>query len=317
MRGQTEAAFVAAGGEPSSSAAPQKKKRKKDPNPSDLHALSPTAEWPSLLADLHSRTEIQLNSLRDQVQSLAAAATTPHSPVDMGHLPTDIANLQKRVSELSAIVTSRFLQQHSAIAGLTASTASLPSLSETLKRNSNRLTNIETQILSMPRTGPSTDMYRVLESRVAELEKTLLSISTPTTIAKPSSRLTSDISPHTPAPLPTRSVDPSLQVVVSGVRAVGNHYDYVAQLMGCMPALSMTVVSSVEHLISSPGTIVITFRTAQNAKDFMSAARSLPERFRHYRFLWADNPDSPIASASASLSKGSPLTGPFVDDRRG
>ncbi|PBK93131.1 molybdopterin binding oxidoreductase [Armillaria gallica] len=62
-----------------------------------------------------------------------------------------------------------------------------------------------------------------------------------------------------------------------------NPYDAISQIMGCIPTLSMGIVTAVEHVTASPGSIVATFR---NAKDFMFAAHSLPERFHDCQFLW-------------------------------
>ncbi len=100
-----------------------------------------------------------------------------------------------------------------------------------------------------------------------------------------------------------------------GVPYMPNPYDPVSQIMGCIPNLSMSIVTAVEHITASPRSIIATFRTEQNAKDFMFAAHSLPERFHNCQFLWADNPASPIAPPSPSNSL--PLAGSFVDNRRG
>ncbi|PBK84482.1 hypothetical protein ARMGADRAFT_1088487 [Armillaria gallica] len=155
MWNQTDTSFLAAGREPSSSAAPPKKKCKtKETNIVPLDAsgsisntfqssLSPasgstiptSSQGNSSSLELHSKLnslETQLQALHDHTQSLTTTVLTLQLPGDHRDICVDIANLQECVSDMSTIITGCFLEQHTAITGLTASACSVPSLTNTL-----------------------------------------------------------------------------------------------------------------------------------------------------------------------------------------
>ncbi|PBK62243.1 hypothetical protein ARMSODRAFT_1061650 [Armillaria solidipes] len=314
MRGQTEASFVAAGGEPSSSAVPRKRAQFAATSP--VHEPHPSPdEWKSAVFNLRSHLEKELLSLRDQLQTAIETSVAPQPPVDLHDLLVDIANLQKRVSDWSTIVTTRFTEHHTAIAGLTTTVSSLPSLSNTLTRAVGRLTNLEA---AGNQNSHSADAYRVLEGRVAELEKALLSTSASTAVITAPTLSSTPTARSAPSPMPSSPpVNLRRQIVITGVQVGENPWDPVALMMGCIPTLSMAIVLTVRKLPSSASSVVVAFFTEQNAKDFMSAARSLPERFLPARFLWADSPDSPIRPVHPSAPLPPTFGGPFVDDRHG
>ncbi|KAK0434708.1 hypothetical protein EV421DRAFT_1740713 [Armillaria borealis] len=239
MRGQTETSFVAAGEEPSTSAVPRKCTRTKPKSPE----VPATATAP------------------DQSEWKAA----PSPDLRVVHVSADIATLQKRVSELSSIITTRFLEQHTAISNLKTFVSPVTSLTSTLARTVGRVTNLEG---AATQNVPSLETYRVLE------------------IIINCTRMTESVRP----------------------------WNLVAQMMGCIPTLSVAAVATVEPLPAPPGFIIVTFRTEQNAKDFMATTRTLPDLFRDLRFSWADSPSSPVRPAPSSAPS---TTGPFVDDRCG
>ncbi|PBK93130.1 hypothetical protein ARMGADRAFT_148717 [Armillaria gallica] len=165
MRNQTDTSFLDAGGEPATSAVPSRKKCKtKETNvaPLDASGLVPTTfQFSSTPASgsaipissqekfspVELRSQIdslktQLQALRNRIQSLTTTISTLQSPGERRDIRADIANLQKRVSDISTIVTGRFLEQHTAITGLTAS-GSVPSLADTLNRSVGRVSNLE------------------------------------------------------------------------------------------------------------------------------------------------------------------------------
>ncbi|KAK0201356.1 hypothetical protein DFS33DRAFT_1385662 [Desarmillaria ectypa] len=192
-------------GEPFTSVVPPKKKRKgKDANaaiPTDTPVLPstpapfsplsvnytlPSSQWKSFPVQLRTQMETQLHTLHDQLHSFIASESLLQPPVDLPDVRNDITNLQKRVSDLSTIVTGRFLEHHNAILGLSTPAGSL-----------------------------------------------------------------------------------SLEHCLPDLRRHARFF-------------SMGTISELERLAASPSAIVVTFRTEQNAKDFMSAARALSDRFYHF-----------------------------------
>ncbi|PBK79812.1 hypothetical protein ARMGADRAFT_1172244 [Armillaria gallica] len=160
MWNQTDASFLAAGGEPSSSAAPPKKKRKtKEANvvpldasgsvpntfqfsstPASGSTVPTSSQGKSSSLELRSKInslETQLQALQDHTQSLT---TTKH------------------VSDMSTIITGRFLEQHTTITGLTASAGSVLSLTDTLNRSVGRVSNLEDQFATIAQNGPSAEI---------------------------------------------------------------------------------------------------------------------------------------------------------------
>ncbi len=183
MWNQTDASFLAAGGEPSSSAAPPKKKRKtKEANvvpldasgsvpntfqfsstPASGSTIPTSSQGKSSSLELHSKInslETQLQALQDHTQSLTTTVSTLRPPGEHQDIRVDIANLQKHVSDMSTIVTGRFLEQHTAITGLTASAGSVPSLTNTLNWSVGRVSDLEAQFATIAQNGPSAENYR-------------------------------------------------------------------------------------------------------------------------------------------------------------
>lgn len=181
MRNQTDASFLAAGGEPSSSAVPPKKKRKtKEANvvpldasgsvpntfqfsstPASGSTVPTSSQGKSSSLELRSKInslETQLQALQDHTQSLTTTVSTLQPPGEHRDIGVDIANLQKHVSDMSTIVTGRFLEQHTTITGLTASAGSVLSLTDTLNRSVGRVSNLEDQFATIAQNGPSAEI---------------------------------------------------------------------------------------------------------------------------------------------------------------
>ncbi|PBK93075.1 hypothetical protein ARMGADRAFT_1030505 [Armillaria gallica] len=173
----------------------------------------------------------QLQALQNCIQSLTTTISMLQPTLQPEHwdIRANIANLQKHVSDVSTIITGCFLEQHATITGLTASAGSIPSLADTLNRSVGHVSNLKAQFATIPQIGPSVENYRLLEERVAELEK----------------------------------------IVIVGIRYMPNLYDAVSQIMECISTLSMGIVTAVEHIMASPGSTVAIFWTEQNAKDYV------------------------------------------------
>ncbi len=181
MRNQTDASFLAAGGEPSSSAVPPKKKRKtKEANvvpldasgsvpntfqfsstPASGSTVPTSSQGKSSSLELRSKInslETQLQALQEHTRSLTTTVSTLQPPGEHRDTGVDIANLQKHVSDMSTIVTGRFLEQHTTITGLTASAGSVLSLTDTLNRSVGRVSNLEDQFATIAQNGPSAEI---------------------------------------------------------------------------------------------------------------------------------------------------------------
>ncbi|KAK0464824.1 hypothetical protein IW261DRAFT_1524120 [Armillaria novae-zelandiae] len=300
--GPAKASFLSARGDPSSSLVPRKRTRTKPKSPQvpATDTAPDQSEWRSAVFTLRSQLE------KLQTLPLPHSGSSP-SP-ELRDVTVDIGNLQKRVSELASIIASRFIQQHSAIANLTTSTSAISSLESTLGKTAHRVTRLEDSSHQ-----DTSEPYRALEVRVAELKKMLVASSASALPTHLPPTLSQPITSVPPAPL---SSNIRLQVVIDHSRCAQSAppWDWLAQMLGCMPALSVGDVTSVDQLPSSPGCLLVTFQTEKAARDFLSAARTLPIRFRQVRFSWADSPSSPVKSTATWI----PLpAGPYVDDRHG
>ncbi len=244
---------------------------------------------------------------------------------ELAEIHADISSLQTRISELLNIATGRFREHVEVINGLNASLSSLLDLPNALHRVEQCLDSMEKENKSAVQALLSRDTFRTLESRVAELERAFLSAMPPPpaqTASHPlpgASRLPPLAQPPTaPQPVPAPMPNAHCQILVNNARSPGNPFDAIAQMMGCMQNLTMTAVANVHRLVRSPGSLFITFHQESNARRFMTAARSLPDRFHQHQFLWADNPAA--ASMVNSVPPPAPTpssTGLFVDDRHG
>ncbi|KAK0490070.1 hypothetical protein EDD18DRAFT_1358682 [Armillaria luteobubalina] len=302
MRGQTETSFLSAGGEPSTSLVPRRRICPKLQTPPPAAEQS---EWKADVFNLCAQLDAHINSLESELKSLPHTDTTP-SP-ELCNATTDITVIQRCVGELSAIITSRFLEQHGILSKLKSTVSPVSSLTTTLAQTACCVMDLELA----SHNEASSDAYHALEVRVAELEKMLLTASPATAL------------PHLPStsarPVPTPRLPPS--EILHQVIIIYDHmpdplhpWDGIAQMLGCMTALSTVAISDVKMLPAPPGAVVVTFKTEQNAKEFMTGARTLPEWFRSVHFLWADSPASPL---KPTPSPAASTAGPFVDDHHG
>ncbi len=351
MRTQTEASFIAAGGQPTPSIVPKKKARKgKDPVPTIPTLLthfasatpassagpssSPWGASPfSASIDRHSKSvtdlreylDKELHSLHKNIESLPPPAPAPSPTHELAEIHADISSLQTRISELLNIATGRFREHVEVINGLNASLSSLLDLPNALHCVEQCLDSMEKENKSAVQALPSRDTFCTLESRVAELERAFLSAMPPLPAQTASHPLPGASwlpplaqPPTAPQPVPAPMPNAHCQILVNNAQSPGNPFDAIAQMMGCMQNLTMTAVANVHHPVHSPGSLFIAFHQESDARRFMTAARSLPDHFHQHQFLWADNPAA--ASVVNSVPPPAPTpssTGLFVDDRHG
>ncbi|KAK0221204.1 hypothetical protein EDD85DRAFT_960371 [Armillaria nabsnona] len=210
MRGQTDAAFVAAGGQPSPSIVPKKCPQKaKEASTSTLPSFTrftsatpafsagpPSSSlalssfpsggdhmWKPAVTNLQDSLDRQLQSLTDKITLLQSHMSEPPAISNLEDIHTDISNLQTRLSELSKIATGRFREHLEVINSLNTSLTALTHLPDTVHCAEHRLTTLENNKQMPSQTQPTRDAFHALEGRVADLERTFLAASTVPAVA--------------------------------------------------------------------------------------------------------------------------------------